>query len=103
MCGGITNQTPKNASCVAASNKNKNKKKEVPLEGGFAGEGGGAAGGEVTRTASKNKKLRRQNRNQLMNLGPKKSPSQKRGHGDESGGSNKKERLKRHLAVLSKP
>ena len=75
------------------------------LEGGSqVGEGGSPpAGGDVTRTAVESQELRQQNRNQLRSLGPKKSPSHKRGHCDESGGFNQKERLKRHLDVLSKP
>jgi len=56
--------------------------------GGVAGEGGGAARGDVTRTAAESKKLRRKNRNQVRNVDSSKSPSQKRGRGDEYVGSD---------------
>jgi len=77
----------------------------VAIGGNGHGEGavggGSAAGGGVTLTAAENKKLRQQEMNQPRSPGLKKSPSQKRCHGDESGESDQKERLKRHLTVLS--
>jgi len=72
-------------------------------DGDGAPGGGVAAGGGVTLTAAENKKLRRLKMNQLRSPCLQKSPSGKRGHGDKSGGYSQKERLKRHLAVLSKP
>ena len=73
------------------------------VRGGFAGQGGGAAGGGVTLTPEENKRLRRLQTNKARKASKKTRPSHQGNHPKHFGGTRQKKCTQKQLDILSRP